>query len=98
MCRLVASKEMSDVASAGIDGLTLLGTGDDVSSSNSRQEFNRLFNVEEAVEAVEECKYGFDESELFQVSGAQDGSSSPTMYDDSLFLEKQDLREQFRNK
>lgn len=85
---------MSAVAAAGIDGLTLQGTGE-----SKLQEFNTLFSVEEnAVEAVEECKYGFDESELFQVAGQEEAGSSSPQYDNSLFLEKQDLRDQFRNK
>jgi hypothetical protein len=38
-----------------------------LSLSDSFSAYNHLFNSVEAVQAVEECKYGFDESELFQV-------------------------------
>ena len=90
--RLVQSKEMSAVAAAGVEGLTLQGTGQQ-SSSSSRQAAGPY--AEEAVQAVEECKYGFDERELFQVSGELPDNSQ--QYWSSL-QEKRFLRDQFKHK
>ena len=66
--KLVHSEETSAVAAAGIDALTLQGTGETGQNDLMKGEYSALFHApEEVVEAVEECKYGFDETELFQV-------------------------------
>ncbi len=86
---------MSAVAAAGIEGLTLQGTGQQSSSFSANHRGGTSPYAEEAVQAVEECKYGFDERELFQVSGELPDNSQ--QYWSSL-QEKRYLRDQFKHK